>query len=73
MRLSLNIDIAQPIILFILWIAFKLYNRRRWVKLDTDFTELAKRINSLAWRKRRKYVPNGRQSPPSFVPTEQGS
>jgi hypothetical protein len=58
MRLSLNIDIAQPIILFVLWIAFKLYNRRWWVKLDRDFAQLATRLDSLAWTERGEYVLN---------------
>jgi hypothetical protein len=68
-NLSLNIDIAQPIILLLLWVTFKLYNRRWWVRLG-EFTHLAVRLNSLKWKKRDENVPDPERDPATFSPAE---
>jgi amino acid transporter len=68
MELELSIDIAQPIVLFVLWIAFKVCNGCRFVSLERDFTSLASHLNSLTWRRREEDVPDPEGNPANNVP-----
>ncbi|KAJ9637660.1 hypothetical protein H2199_007150 [Coniosporium tulheliwenetii] len=42
---------AAHIILFSLWVIFKIINRRWWVKLDPDVSVLVGKLRALEWRK----------------------
>ncbi|CAO2655112.1 Nn.00g101760.m01.CDS01 [Neocucurbitaria sp. VM-36] len=45
------IGYAAPIILFILFIVFKLINRRFWIRTSDDFSDLSQTLDRLKWYK----------------------
>ena len=42
---------ASPIILFMLFVIFKLINRRMWVRTSDDFAVLSQTLDRLKWYK----------------------
>ena len=45
------IGYASPIILFVLFVIFKLINRRMWIRTSDDFAVLSQTLDRLKWYK----------------------